>query len=321
MRYLTLILFFTSHIIIFSDEIKHYHTDSIHIESARIIKNFPLYDISDSTLLIEDKHNIRQLTGTIPGLFISDYGSRTSGGLYYRGLGNRHNGSGVVIYVDGVPLINGIESGINLTDVGEIYLGKQGISVSGLGDIYITSKSVLQPGTDVLLSFGNANTGRVELTHNGSIKDIYYGVVASGYRSDGFVTNSFNNSLGDSRVEYSIIFKLDFQLTQAIHNQTRFSFSYLTENAFQYRLFSDDVLFDFAVNDENTYKNKVLMIIENLDFIITDKLKFNSISSFTFFQDEMCLDQDFSIKDYFSLNQKQRRRVFTEEAKFIYDHD
>jgi len=156
-----------------ANDFQHFQTDSIQIESYRIIENFPIYKYDAASLSNADVFDIRQLTGIIPGLYISDYGSRNSGGIYYRGLGNRHTGSGIAVYLDGVPLINGMESSAMFTDISELYLGKQGVSISGLGDLYLTSKSVMNTGTDIFLSYGNANTSRFVASHNSNFKDIY----------------------------------------------------------------------------------------------------------------------------------------------------
>jgi hypothetical protein len=253
-----------------TDTLRHYHTDSIQIESNRFNLKYPFY-MYDSILSVGEITDLRQLTGVIPGFYISDYGSRMSGGIYYRGIGNRFNGSGVIVYVDGVPMLSGLEAGLNLSDVGALYLGQQSNSVSGLSELHITSRSVLHSGTEIFASYGNANTGKIKIEHNNSIGDVYYGILFNAYHTDGFEKNIYNDFLADNRKDYSITLKLDCNLysdinsAKALHSQTKLHYNYLTENGFPYRLYENDILHPLELNDLNAYKNNLFMIIENLD--------------------------------------------------------
>lgn len=97
---------------------------------------------------------------------MGDYGSRTSGGIYYRGLGNRYNGGGVAVYVDDVPLLPGLETSLNLADISSITLGQQTGYSAGLNELHLSGQNVFQTGTNILLSYGNANTSRIQIEHN-----------------------------------------------------------------------------------------------------------------------------------------------------------
>jgi hypothetical protein len=245
----------------FSDRI--FRADSIHIEADRIQLDYPFYSISDSTLSLSNTDNLRQLSGIIPSFYLSDYGSSSSGGAYYRGLGNRQNGAGVVMYLDGVPLMSGMDVSNRLFDVSGVYFGMQGHSSSAFGELHLNSKSVFNPSTNILMSYGNANTGRVQLEHNNKIGGLHFGIIAGGSYTDGFEDNIFKDEKGNRQKDYYVRLKFDGSFSDIFFHSTTFRFNYLDENCFPYREFTYR-LNPYQANDNNSYLSKNFMLIENL---------------------------------------------------------
>ena len=140
-----------------------YHLDSIHIESPKLRLDYPAHHISDSIITASNKSNIKEISSLIPGFYLNDYGSSMSGSSYYRGIGNRNTGSGVVFYLDGVPLLSGSDISQSISDISGIYMGMQGHSSSAFGEMHLISANVMDSAISVSANYGSGNSAGVSL--------------------------------------------------------------------------------------------------------------------------------------------------------------
>ena len=314
-KILTILILITAQNVSYSEDIKTFIQDTISVEATKYNSIYPADVISMDAIKLE-KNNIRNLNGTLGGVFISDYGSSVSGNIYYRGFGNRYNGSGVSLFIDGIPMLSGTETSAMLFNVNEVAIGQQNINHSGLSAIDITTKSAIkEKEIDMLVEFGNYNALGYNFSLNNKVTDKYYfGAYQRTYYYDGWEKNYFSNS--NYEINYSGGIRLEGELFNNVYSLTKLDISGTKEDGFPYRNMVDGVLLPLRFNDASNYRNTLAMFTEKLDFKLSEKLYLLSLTSYSFLKDEMFLDQDFSEEDIFTLNQKQKRHRITQEIRF-----
>ena len=321
-----LLILITTQNISYSNETKTFIKDTINVEATKYNSIYPV-DVINIEATETEKNSIRNLNGLLGGVFISDYGSSISGNIYYRGFGNRFNGSGVTLFIDGIPMLVGTETSALLFNINEIAIGQQNINHSGLSAIDISTKSAINEETDIMVEYENYNTFGGFIKHNRRLNDkLYLGIYGRGNYSKGweknehiFVTSNRKGDFVDANVEknYGAGLRLEGEISKNVFSLTKIDFSSIDEGGFNYRRMEDGVLLPLLLNcSTNNYKNTLLMISEKLDVKLTEKLYLLSLTSYSYLKNEMFLDQDFSEENIFNLNQKQNRHRVTQEIRF-----
>jgi outer membrane receptor protein involved in Fe transport len=115
--------------------------------------------------------SVKGLTGSVPNLYVPDYGSKLTSSIYIRGIGSRINSSAVGVYVDDFPYYDKSAFDFDFSDVNrvDVLRGPQGTlygmnSMGGIIDIH-TKSPFEYAGTDLFLSAATKNNYRFSLTH------------------------------------------------------------------------------------------------------------------------------------------------------------
>ena len=61
--------------------------------------------------------DVKDISATVPNLFIPNYGSNLTTGIYVRGVGSRIGTPAVALYVDGVPQVSAASYDFNFANV------------------------------------------------------------------------------------------------------------------------------------------------------------------------------------------------------------
>lgn len=64
--------------------------------------------------------SVKSLTGSVPNLYIPDYGSKLTSSIYIRGIGSRINSSAVGVYVDDFPYYDKSAFDFDFSDVNRV---------------------------------------------------------------------------------------------------------------------------------------------------------------------------------------------------------
>ena len=265
--------------------------------------------------------SVNKLTATVPNFYMPEYGSKITSSIFIRGIGTRMNEPAVGLYVDNVPYLEKSMFDFDLYDLSEIAVlrGPQGTlygrnSMAGIININTVSPLRYQ-GTKAMISYGNENTGRVNVAHYRKAGDnagLSFGLNYN--QTDGFFTNTYTGKKADRLKSGGGRFRFDMNMTERLMTTYALSYERSNQNGFPYKAYdkSSDTFSDVNYNDPCSYKRSLL--VNSLDFRYKgNKFILNSTTSYQYFDDSMLLDQDFSPANFFTLNQKQKQNAFTQE--------
>ena len=267
---------------------------------------------------IEDKgiSAPRDLSAIVPGLHIPDYGSAMTSSIYMRGLGSRIDNPVVSLYVDDVPVLDKNNYNFQFLDVrrADMFRGPQGTLYGRNSMVGILSVETLAPsayqGIRGGVEYGSANTvsARVSMYRGRS------GTAVAYRHSDGFYVNDYDGR--DCDKSDALYLRVRCELDNAkVKMDNHFSLSLHKQGGYPYRLWQDGVLLPVNYNDDCGYRR--LSFTDGFRAEVrTGGWKMNSVTSLQLLFDSMELDQDFTPKSMFTLNQIQRQYAVTQELIF-----
>ena len=280
------------------------------------------------------RHGINSLKGAavvVPNLFIPDYGSRLTSAVYIRGVGSRINTPAVGLYVDNIPYYDKSAFDFPFYEVERIDVlrGPQGTlygrnSMGGL--IKVNTKNPFNyQGTDLRLSLATHNWQRhASLTHYHRISDIF-AFSAGGYYdgNSGFWHNDFRHERQDKLESGGGRLRGILKPSERLTLDASLSYDYTHEGGYPYFLVDDASTVDntypyhwnigrITSNEKSSYRRGMLNGGLNLEwkgkgFVL------NAVTGLQHLQDRMMMDQDFLSDSIYTLEQRQRLTILTEE--------
>lgn len=266
---------------------------------------------------------LKGLSRRAANLYIPDYGSRLTSAIYIRGIGSRIGSPAVGLQVDGVACAEKSAFDFDFADVRrvEVLRGPQSTvygrnAMGGLIRVYTFDPlSVRETGalTRVGLGGSTRDAGRyVRLLRAGFAGEGGAYAVSGFYRgSEGYNRNAYlgrRSNGGDSfggRFRYVHAplggrgLTADFQA----------SLQYSDEDGYDYRDVADGTI---GENELGGYRRTLLNVSLRLERA-WERATLTSVTAWQFLRDRMFMDQDFSSLDVFTLEQRQRSHVLSEE--------
>lgn len=271
---------------------------------------------------IED---IKNLSMNVPNFFMPDYGSRLTSAIYIRGIGSRINTPAVGMFVDDVPYIDKSAFDFNFYDIEsiEILRGPQSIySRNAMGGlIKINTRSPFNyQGTNLKLSAGNYNNYSASATHYHKINDKFAFSAGGFYKyNGGYFENTYlkkqsdwmHNGGGKIRaiVKPNEIIDIDLSLSYERNNQGGYAYAPYDKTTGK--------IGNIATNREGSYKRDLVNSYMRID-IKPENLKgtISSITGYQYLKDNMFMDQDFTPRDVYTIEQKQKIHTISQEFKY-----
>ncbi|MDR0560138.1 MAG: TonB-dependent receptor [Prevotellaceae bacterium] len=283
--------------------------------------------------------SVRNLSSSIPNLFIPDYGSKYTSAVYIRGVGSRLGNSAIGMYVDNVPYIDKTSFDFDFFDISriEVLRGPQGTlygrnSMGGLINIYTLSPWDFQ-GTKLKLSSGSYGLVQAKLSHYAKLSEKFAFSVGGNYSATGgFFRNTNPDYSGKTCNPASKIFPsfygknditaqsaalrltLGWIPTEKLSINYVGSMEYSDQNGYAYGKYNLEKGLSDTVNynDRNSYERRIVNNSLRIEYK-TDKYKIASTTGSQFLQDSMFLDQDFSAASMFTLFQGQKLNSVNQE--------
>ena len=293
------------------------------VSSPKESTKMNLLPVSVSTISQKemDSRNIRSLKGmtdVVPNFYMPDYGSRLTSAIYIRGVGSRINTPAVGLYVDNIPYMEKSAYDFNFFDIErvDILRGPQGTlygrnTMGGVVKVY-TRNPFRYQGTDINLGFATKDNHRtLSLTHYHRISS-EFAFSAGGYYEggDGFFRNDSTGSkvdaisAGGGRIRALWLptskMKLDFSANYDYTDQGAYPYYY------QNRITN---------NHENRYRRGLLNLGLNMEYQ-NRMFTMNSVTGYQNLNDRMFIDQDFIANSLYTLEQKQKSNVVSQEVIF-----
>lgn len=310
-----------------NDTIKSYNINEVVITSSTKETNDLRMLPGSVSILSPQAIGARQIDGLkdissfVPNLYMPDYGSKLTSAIYIRGIGARSSGQSIGLYVDNVPYLDKSTFDFELNDIQriEVLRGPQGTlygrnAMGGIVNIYTLSPFNYQ-GTKIAVSGGNYGTFKAKASHYNKIND-NIGISVSGYydRNDGYFINEYNNTRADNEQSAGGRFKLDWRITPNFKAEYTFSYDYADQGAFPYGKYNTEngIVDPIRINDPSSYTRRMLNNSLYLEHK-TDQFILSSTTGYQYFKDNMLMDQDYTEKSIFVLNQKQKQKAWSEE--------
>jgi len=309
-----------------NDSIKTQSIDEIIIKATKINLSEHQSPISASVLNKKTMETMRinsieELNARIPNLFIPEHGSRLTSPIYIRGIGSRINSQSVGLYVDNIPYFELGSFNFELYELRktEVLRGPQGTlygrnTMGGLISMY-SSQPIDKQEFSLMADYGNYNRVKSVLHYNQPLSKKMILMLDAAYtHSDGFFTNTFLNNSADSYNTYSGRMKFQYEPTSQLKINVNVNYEKNLENGYPYAVYdtTNQTASDVNYNQLSTYHRDLLSSGLNINYK-TKKFDLNSASSFQFLADTQRIDQDFTPKDLFFINQTRKHQTFVEE--------
>ncbi len=273
-----------------------------------------------TSLMTPSKINDRRIASVVdistyvPNLFIPDYGSAMTTPIYLRGVGARSSSQSVGMYVDNIPYMNKNTFDFEFSDVQyiEVLRGPQGTlygrnAMGGIINVYTLSPLDYQ-GAKISVGAGNYGSYEAKGSYSFKVRE-NIGISASAYydRTEGYFRNLTTGARADSSGAAGGRLKLEWQINPRLKASLTGTYDYTDQNAFPYGAYdkTTGAINAVAYNDRGTYLRN--MSTNSLRFeYVTDKVMFTSNTGHQWLCDNMWMDQDFTPKSVFTINQRQK---------------
>ena len=260
--------------------------------------------------------NVKEAAMLVPNFFIPDYGSRMTSSIYVRGLGARIDQPAVGLNVDNVPFLNKDNYDFDLPDIDriEVFRGPQSTlygrnTLAGLVSIYTLSPMKYQ-GVKALAKYGSANTMNFSVGLYRKLSDKLGMSLSGSYsQSDGFYTNSFNNTKTDNGRYGSVRWKTVWRPSDKLLLDNTASVNINRQGGYPYESVETGII---SYNDTCFYRRTGVSEGLTVNYVLPG-VTLSSITSFQYINDNMTLDQDFLPISYFTLTQRRHEWAITED--------
>ena len=321
-------------ILIIFTTVSNAQTDTIRIDEV-VIKASKVYETMQKTpssvSLINKReiqtfniNTIEELNSMVPNFFIPEHGSRLTSPIYIRGIGSRINSQSVGLYLDDIPYFEMGSFNFELFGIDriEVLRGPQGTlygrnTMGGLINIYSAPLNTKRY-TELRTDYGNYNRIKTVFHHNQPIsKKLLLSVDGAYSHSDGFFYNSFLNDNADSYNIYSGRIKLQYSPSKALKINITSSYEKNMENGYPYAVYDiqTQTASDISYNKPSFYHRSLLSSGVHIQYT-AEKFVFKSVTSHQYLSDLQSVDQDFTEKDLFFVEQNRNHHTLAQELIF-----
>ncbi|MCR5179816.1 MAG: TonB-dependent receptor [Bacteroidaceae bacterium] len=285
---------------------------------------------------------IKGLSAQVPNLFIPEYGSRLTTGVYIRGIGSRIGTPAIALYVDGVPQVSPAGYDLNMAGIDRIDVlrGPQN-TLYGRGSmggvIRVFTKNPFQyQGTEIDFDASHAakslsadkggkGRGRLTLTHYHRISEKLaftahvFGDIDGGY----FHNEGRNNELIDSEKDAGLRMRFVLKPQPTLDLSITASHEWLQQGGYPYEYQGvrgtpstpepTTQVGHIAYDNRSGYRRN----LSNIGFTVDKrwgKIDITSVTGFQHLHDRMNLDQDFTTTNLYTLMQRQNINTLSEEV-------
>ncbi|HCO68179.1 MAG TPA: TonB-dependent receptor [Dysgonomonas sp.] len=277
--------------------------------------------LSEQILRERNISSVKDFSGFIPNLFIPDYGSKMTSPAYIRGIGSRINAPSVGLYVDGVPYFDRSTFDITMEDVDriEVLRGPQGTiygrnTMGGIINVYTKSPFKYQE-TNIGLSAANYNTYYANASHYGKISNNFGYALSGNYmHTGGYITNHYTGKRANPMDAASARMRLSWRANPGLFLHLTSAYEYSDQDGYPYAQYTDSInkIKNVNYNSPSYFRRNMSTTGLNIQYT-TEDIRFNSQSSFQYFDGEQGLDQDFTSADNFYVVFNQRQRMYSQE--------
>lgn len=271
--------------------------------------------------LIEETNAVtpKDISILAPNVYMPDYGSAMTSSIYIRGLGSRINEPVLGMVVDGVPLLEKNMYDHTMQDVKRIELltGPQGSLYGRNSPGGVMEIRTIQPLdlTTQLIQGGAGYASANQVHANVSIyrpenNSFGWGLSARYRRTDGFYTNEYTGRKVDYGQQAGGRIIMDGKPNDAWRITGSVYADWVKQGAFPYAAAGTGTI---AYNAPAGYER--LIVLPSIRALYEQNgYRLSLVASYQMLRDNMLMDQDYTTRDIFTLNQKQKQHNATLDA-------
>ncbi len=261
-------------------------------------------------------HSLKDLTAIVPNYFAADYGSKMTSPVYIRGIGARSGDQTVSLYIDNVPSFNTTSFDVEMFDIQrvEVLRGTQGTlygrnAMGGILNIYTYSPLSYQ-GTTLKVGGGNYGQFSANASHYQRLNNkMGFSVGAYYKQDDGYFTNEYNGEKVDDMKNAGGRAKFVWDISSRLSATASLSYDFVDQGAFPYANIATN---EINYNSDSYYKRNLATNGIALRYK-GDSYEINSTTGYQYLNDKMNMDQDYTPKSFFQINQKQNQNSLSQE--------
>lgn len=308
-------------------------------KELRIPREQPISVTQVGASQLEQRHvqSIKGVSNIVPNFFIPDYGSHLTTAAYVRGIGSRINTPAVGLYVDNIPFVDKSAFDFALYDVKRIDVlrGPQSTlygrnAMGGLVCIYTESPLWNPTHTDVSLSAGTYNNYKVSGTHYRHISDKFAFSLGAGYNyKGGYFKNAALGKHADDGQNVATRWRGIYRPSDRVTLDFHANYAYTDEGGYPYvfqgwdsdaarqkdyfRSSLEGTEGSLAYNRRSSYKRHLLNTGLSAKHSWTN-LVLTNLVGLQWLKDDMMMDQDFTPRDIYTLQQRQNTKTISDEV-------
>ena len=265
--------------------------------------------------------SIKELSLIAPNFYQPDYGSSITSSIYVRGFGSRIDQPVLGLTIDDIPIMNKNSYDFDLYDIRRIELlrGPQGTlygrNTSG-GVMNITTLSPFDwQGFRAMAEYYSRNSYRASAAYYAHPTERFAVSLAAMFNhSGGYFRNEYSNEMCDRGNNAAARLRLQWMLANGLSIDNILSASYTNEGGYAYHPYNPITgqCGVVSYNDPSGYERLNL----NEGVVLrwsSSKVAMQSTTSLQYLDDCMTLDQDFSTRSMFTMQQKQKELSITED--------
>lgn len=264
--------------------------------------------------------SVKELSALAPNFYQPDYGSSITSSIYVRGFGSRIDQPVLGMVVDDVVVMNKNAYDFDFYDVRSVELlrGPQGTlygrNTSGGVMLIRTLQPLAWQGMRFMAEYATLSSAKASLAYYAKPNERFGVSVAALYSHDGgHFRNTYTDKFCDSGDNGSIRLRMQW-LAGRWSLDNILSAGYTSEGGYAYHHFLSErnEYEPIAYNDPSAYER--LTLSEGFVAKYTDsKVRLSLVTGYHLLRDKMTLDQDFTPRNMFTLEQRQFEHSLTED--------
>lgn len=265
--------------------------------------------------------SIKDISLIAPNFYQPEYGSSITSSIYVRGFGSRIDQPVMGVTIDDVPVMNKNSYDFDFYDIRHVELlrGPQGTlygrnTSGGVMNITTLSPEVWQ-GARFMAEYATLSSARASAAYYTQPSDRFALSIAANYAHDGgFFRNEHTDDICDRGNQGSLRLRMIWNTNRRWRFENSITAAYTSEGGYAYRPYDMETesYGAIAYNDPAGYERLTI----NEGFVVKytdDNIELSSVTSYQLLDDTMTLDQDFTPKNMFTLQQMQTEHTLTEE--------
>lgn len=275
----------------------------------------PVSSIRPERMRATGTYRPNSLSGMVPGLHIPDYGTSMTSTIYLRGLGSRMENPVLGLYVDGIPILDKNAYDFDWEAVRSVTLlrGPQGTLYgrNSMGGVLAIRTLAPSDGArpNVHLEYGTAQSVRA----GASFTTGNHAFSATFRHTDGVFRNAYKQELCDPFDGLNARWKWEKPSGDRLFLSHVLSVGLSREGGFAYGLHREGEDLPVSYNDEASYRR--LFVMDGFKLRHRgDRLVLDGTASVQYLLDDMRMDQDYTERSIFTLQQKQNSGAGTLEV-------